>query len=80
MFAYVTKKLLMVVPTVLGVTLVVFLMIRLIPGDPVVVMLGEQGVDAARQADFRARFAQPICEPGRCGFPVNPYLLAFQGV
>lgn len=56
MFAYVTKKLLMVVPTVLGVTLVVFLMIRLIPGDPVVVMLGEQGVDAARQADFRARF------------------------
>jgi dipeptide transport system permease protein len=56
MLAYVAKRVLMTVPTFIGVTLVTFMMIRFLPGDPVVVMLGEQGVNPARQAEFRARF------------------------
>jgi peptide/nickel transport system permease protein len=38
---YLIHRLLLLIPTVLGVTLVVFLMMRFIPGDPVTNMLGE---------------------------------------
>ena len=50
MRAYVLKRLLLAVPTVLGAVTVVFLLIHLVPGDPVDVMLGEtaQPVDKAR--------------------------------
>jgi peptide/nickel transport system permease protein len=38
---YITRRLLLVIPTVLGVTIIVFLMMRIIPGDPVTLLLGE---------------------------------------
>lgn len=38
---YVIKRLLQVVPTVLIITLVVFVMIQAIPGDPIVTLLGD---------------------------------------
>jgi len=38
---YIIQRLLSLIPTVLGVTLAVFLLLRLIPGDPAVAMLGE---------------------------------------
>ena len=41
MWAYVSRRLLLLVPTLLGVTLATFLMLRLTPGDPVSIMLGE---------------------------------------
>jgi peptide/nickel transport system permease protein len=41
MRVYVLKRLLQVVPTVLMITLVVFVMMRSIPGDPVVALLGD---------------------------------------
>ncbi len=41
MRAYVLKRLLNIVPTVLMITLVVFVMMRSIPGDPVVALLGD---------------------------------------
>lgn len=40
MFSYAVKRLLMAIPTLLGVTIVTFLMIHLIPGNVVQVMLG----------------------------------------
>lgn len=46
MIAYVLKRLLLAIPTLLLVALVVFFLIRLIPGDPAIVMLGE-GADPA---------------------------------
>ncbi|MFW6136184.1 MAG: ABC transporter permease [Chloroflexota bacterium] len=41
MIRYVTQRILSLIPTILGVTLIIFLLLRLIPGDPAVAMLGE---------------------------------------
>ena len=41
MRAFLTRRLLLLVPTLLGVTLATFLMLHLTPGDPVTIMLGE---------------------------------------
>jgi peptide/nickel transport system permease protein len=38
---YIIKRLLQIIPTILMVTLVVFVMMRAIPGDPIVVLLGD---------------------------------------
>lgn len=43
MRAYLIRRLFLLVPTLFGVTLAVFLMLRLTPGDPVQIMLGEFG-------------------------------------
>lgn len=40
MFAYIIKRLLTTIPTVFGVSIIVFTLIHLIPGDPVATMLG----------------------------------------
>ena len=42
MTAYVIRRVLGLIPVLLGVTILVFFLIRLIPGDPAVVMLGER--------------------------------------
>jgi peptide/nickel transport system permease protein len=42
------KRLAMVVPTVFGVLLLTFLLVHLVPGDPVEVMLGESATSADR--------------------------------
>ena len=41
MTGYIIRRFLSVPPTLLGVTLVIFLLMRLIPGDPAIAMLGE---------------------------------------
>jgi dipeptide transport system permease protein len=48
MFGFVFRRLGMVVPTFLGVTLLVFSLIHLIPGNPVEALSGERGMDPAR--------------------------------
>jgi len=52
--AYVLRRLLLAVPTVLGVVTLVFVLVHLIPGDPVDVMLGETA-RAADKAQLRRR-------------------------
>lgn len=52
MLSYIVKRLLLTLPTLLMVALAVFFLIRLIPGDPALVMLGESG-DAASLAALR---------------------------
>ena len=47
MTQYILRRLLSLIPVLLGVSIVVFALIRMIPGDPVLVMLGER----ARPAD-----------------------------
>ncbi|MGH8270531.1 MAG: ABC transporter permease, partial [Steroidobacteraceae bacterium] len=46
MLRYLIKRLLLAIPTLLLVALIVFVLVRLVPGDPAQVMLGE-GADAA---------------------------------
>jgi len=38
---YIIRRLISVIPTLLGVTIIIFLLVRLIPGDPAIAMLGE---------------------------------------
>ena len=49
-YAYLVQRLLLAVLVVLGVTLVVFLIIQLVPGDPARVSLGVQATDELVQA------------------------------
>ena len=44
MIVYLAKRVLAAIPVLLGLTLLVFMMLHLIPGDPVAQMLGEAGV------------------------------------
>ncbi len=45
MARYFIRRLISLVPTLLGVTIVIFLLLRLIPGDPAVAMLGEHAAE-----------------------------------
>lgn len=48
MLQYLLKRLLLFIPVVLGVLLLVFVTVRLIPGDPIAVWLGPEGSEADR--------------------------------
>jgi peptide/nickel transport system permease protein len=50
MARFVLRRLLLAVPTVLGVTVVVFLTVKLIPGNPVAALAGPSSTPAARAA------------------------------
>src|SRR5262245_61073399 len=39
---YITRRIVQMLPVLLGVTIIVFLMLHLIPGDPATVMLGDR--------------------------------------
>jgi dipeptide transport system permease protein len=62
MLRFVFTRLSLVVPTFIGITLLVFVLIRLIPGDPIETMAGERGIDPARLAELRKDygFDQPV--------------------
>ncbi len=56
MFTYFLKKIGVLIPTFIGVTLVAFVFIRLLPGDPVLVMAGERGMSEERHAALMQEF------------------------
>lgn len=64
MFRFVLTRLGLVVPTFIGITLLTFAMIRLVPGDPIELLAGERGVTPERHAQLRAEygFDQPLLE------------------
>src|SRR5262245_54833721 len=50
---YISKRLLLFVPTILVVTLMVFLLLRVLPGDPALLILaGSSGDGSFKQADL----------------------------
>jgi len=53
MFRLLARRLALIVPTFIGVTLLGFLLIHSIPGDPVEVRVGERGISPERLAYFR---------------------------
>jgi peptide/nickel transport system permease protein len=61
MLGYLARRLLMTIPTLLLVAIAVFTLVRLIPGDPVQVMLGDNA-DPTQIAQLRAQLGldQPI--------------------
>ncbi|EST39098.1 hypothetical protein N566_03945 [Streptomycetaceae bacterium MP113-05] len=50
---YVVRRLLQMIPVFIGATLIVFMMVYALPGDPVRLLWGEQGVDPAQIAQKR---------------------------
>ena len=54
MLKYFAARLLTFVPTFLGVTLISFAFIRVLPGDPIIVMAGERGLSDERYAELTA--------------------------
>lgn len=53
MLRFFCSRLLHTLPTLVGVSLIAFLLIRLIPGDPVLLMLGERGASPEAVAEMR---------------------------
>ena len=49
MAAYILRRFLILIPTLLGVSIIVFLMLRLTPGDPAELLLGERATESALQ-------------------------------
>ncbi|NJO37922.1 MAG: ABC transporter permease subunit [Rhizobiales bacterium] len=62
MIRFVLARLGVLIPTFVGVTIVAFALIRLVPGDPIELLVGERGISAERHAELRARFGfdQPL--------------------
>jgi peptide/nickel transport system permease protein/oligopeptide transport system permease protein len=60
MLGFITKRLLLAIPTILGVIFIVMLTIELVPGDPVELMLGEH---ATREAVEKVRTALGLDKP-----------------
>lgn len=50
MLRYVTGRLLGLLPVLLGVTILVFVMLRIAPGDPLIALLGEEAQGMSREA------------------------------
>ncbi|ASJ52609.1 peptide ABC transporter permease [Brevibacillus formosus] len=61
MFVYITRRLLQMIPVLLGVILVVFLIMQMVPGDPAVLLAGE-GASEETIAKMRTQLGldQPI--------------------
>ncbi|RXZ44965.1 ABC transporter permease subunit [Crenobacter cavernae] len=51
MFSFILRRIGVLIPTFFGVTLITFGLIRLIPGDPIEVMVGERMLDPQMHAD-----------------------------
>ncbi|MBL3570208.1 ABC transporter permease subunit [Rhodovulum sp. BSW8] len=62
MLKFFLARLLTFVPTFIGVTLISFAFIRVLPGDPIIVMAGERGLSEARYQELREQFGfdQPL--------------------
>jgi dipeptide transport system permease protein len=64
MLGFVLRRLALVIPTFIGITLLAFSLIHLIPGDPVQVMAGERRLDPAFHAEVLHRLGldRPLYE------------------
>jgi len=62
MFQFILKRLGTVIPTFIGITLLTFTLIHMIPGDPIEIMAGERGISPERHAMLSAELGldQPI--------------------
>jgi dipeptide transport system permease protein len=56
------RRILLVIPTFIGIVALTFFLIRLAPGDPILLIAGEHGVSAERYAELQKQFGfdQPL--------------------
>ncbi|WOO49595.1 dipeptide ABC transporter permease DppB [Hafnia alvei] len=54
MLQFILQRLGLVIPTFIGITLLTFIFVHLIPGDPVMIMAGERGLSPERHAYLMA--------------------------
>lgn len=64
MVAFLLRRFGVLIPTFFGITLLTFSLIRLIPGDPIEVMVGERTLDPALHAEAMHRLGldRPLCQ------------------
>jgi dipeptide transport system permease protein len=64
MLSFILRRLAVVIPTFIGITIVAFAFVRVLPGDPVLLLAGERGVSAERYELLLAQFGfdRPIWE------------------
>ena len=62
MLNFILRRLVTFIPTFIGVSIVSFLFIRLLPGDPILLMAGERGMTDERYATLMTQFGfdQPL--------------------
>ena len=73
MFSLLIKKLLSAIPTLIGVTLISFFLVRMVPGDPVMLLLGERGASPEVYQEMKSNLGldKPL---------YSQYLLYMKGV
>ncbi|MEJ8857728.1 ABC transporter permease subunit [Variovorax robiniae] len=62
MLRFIFTRLSLLVPTFIGMTMLAFFLIRLVPGDPIETLAGERGIDPARHAELLKAYGldQPL--------------------
>jgi oligopeptide transport system permease protein len=56
MFGYIVRRVLQAIPVFLGTTLLIYFMVFAMPGDPIVALFGQHGVNPAVAAQLRAQY------------------------
>ncbi len=64
MLGFIARRIVLLIPTFIGVTIIAFLFIRLLPGDPVMLLAGERGMEQERYQQLLKQFGldQPLWE------------------
>jgi dipeptide transport system permease protein len=62
MYRFALARIGLAVPTFIGLTLLAFFLIRIVPGDPIETMAGERGIDPVRHAELLREYGldQPL--------------------
>ncbi len=73
MLQFILRRLGLVIPTFIGITLLTFAFVHMIPGDPVMIMAGERGISPERHAQLLAELGldKPMWQQYLVGIPVG---------
>ncbi|MFI4987348.1 MAG: ABC transporter permease subunit [Alphaproteobacteria bacterium] len=52
MLRFIFTRLILIIPTFIGITLLTFLLVHAVPGDPIEILAGERGISAERHAEL----------------------------
>jgi peptide/nickel transport system permease protein len=61
MTGFILRRILAVIPTLLGVTVVIFLMLAITPGDPAELLLGERATQESLDHAGYLGLKDPLC-------------------